>query len=129
MQPIELTCPRATVTVLVAAGAYELFEVDAPRGPTGPPHAAPWPRAYYVLRGRMAAYLDGEIHDLGPGSALPVPPGAAHTFTVHTPSVQFLAVSLTDAMGRFLREADLAPPGTVREVAARHGVTVAGWPS
>jgi hypothetical protein len=59
-----------------------------------------------------------------------------HTFTVHTPSVKFLAVSLTDAMGRFFRDIDRAVPGgtplevaapLLQEVVRRHGITLPEW--
>jgi quercetin dioxygenase-like cupin family protein len=137
---LELDSPDAKITVKIGAehtgGAYELFEVDAPRGPTVPPHGTPWPKSYYVLHGRMAVFIDGEIYDLAPGSSITVPAGAMHTFTVHTPSVKFLAVSLTDAMGRFFRDVDrTVPPGTplpdagplLQEVVGRHGITLAEW--
>ncbi|MCE6995202.1 cupin domain-containing protein [Saccharothrix sp. S26] len=138
----ELNSPDAKVMVKVDAahtdGAYELFEVDAPRGPTVPPHVTPWAKAYYVLHGRMAVLVDGEVHDLTPGSSIAIPPDAAHTFTVHSPSVRFLAISLTDAMGRFFRDVDRSvPAGTplhdaaplLREVVERHGITMGEWSS
>ena len=118
-----LTVPDATITVRVSgkdtAGAYELFEVDAPRGEAAPPHRTPWAKAYYVLHGRMAVYLDGELFDLSPGDAVTIPPNASHTFTVHTPSVQFLAFAVGEGMGAFF--ADLSANGL--ESLARHGVT------
>ncbi|CRK57553.1 Uncharacterized conserved protein, contains double-stranded beta-helix domain [Alloactinosynnema sp. L-07] len=138
----ELDSSDAKVTVKVDAehtdGAYELFEVDAPRGPTVPPHGTPWPKSFYILHGRMAVYVDGEIYDVGPGASITIPPGAMHTFTVHTPSVKFLAISLTDAMGRFFRDVDqTVPPGTpleqaaplLRDIVGRHGLTLSEWPS
>jgi quercetin dioxygenase-like cupin family protein len=138
----ELNSPDAKITVKVDAGhtdgAYELFEVDAPRGPTTPPHGTPWAKAYYVLHGRMAVLVDGEVYDVGPGASITIPPGASHTFTVHSPSVKFLAISLTDAMGRFFRDVDRAvPAGTplgaaapvLQDVVGRHGITVGEWPS
>ncbi|NKE55921.1 cupin domain-containing protein [Lentzea sp. PSKA42] len=120
----ELTAPDAKITVRISGkhtdGAYELFEVDAPRGEAAPPHRTPWPKAYYVLHGRMAVLLDGELHDLSPGDAITIPPNAPHTFTVHTPSVQFLAFAVGDVMGAFFR--DLSENGM--EALARHGVTL-----
>ncbi|MFI9009028.1 cupin domain-containing protein [Actinosynnema sp. NPDC053489] len=136
----ELNSPDARITIKVDAahtdGAYELFEVDAPRGPAVPPRGTPWPKAYHVLHGRMAVPVDGEVHDVGPGACVAIPPGAPHTFTVHSPSVQFPAISLTDAMGRFFRDVDRAvPAGTppeeaaplLRDVVGRHGITMGEW--
>src|SRR5512139_2349722 len=102
---LELTAPDAVLTVKIDAGhtdgRYELFEIDAPRGPTTPPHTTGWGKAYYVLHGRMVVQVDAEAFDLGPGAAITIPPGAVHTFTVISPTTKFLVVSLTDAMGRF----------------------------
>lgn len=123
---LELIAPDARITVKISAsdtaGAYELFEVDAPRGPTTPPHGTPWAKSYYVLAGRMAVLVDGEMYDMEPGSSITVPPNAVHTFTVHTDSVRFLAVSLTDAMGKFFRDLDAS--ANPMDAVAKHGITM-----
>ncbi|MBA2473100.1 MAG: cupin domain-containing protein [Pseudonocardiales bacterium] len=62
-------------------GHYQLFEVDAPRGPATPLHRTGWGKAYYVLHGRMIVEVEAEGFDLGPGSSITIPPGAPHTFT------------------------------------------------
>ena len=80
---IELTLPDAVLTVKIDGDHtddhYELFEVDAPRGPTTPLHRTGWAKAYYVLNGRMIVQVEDEAFDLGPGSAITIPPGALHT--------------------------------------------------
>ncbi|MDT7711612.1 MAG: hypothetical protein QOG46_301 [Pseudonocardiales bacterium] len=82
----ERTAPDAVLTVKIDAGHtdghYELFEIDAPRGPATPPHRTGWGKAYYVLHGRMIVQIEAEGFDLGPGSSITIPPGALHTFTV-----------------------------------------------
>ncbi|WP_410614617.1 cupin domain-containing protein [Amycolatopsis sp. lyj-109] len=122
----ELDTGDARITVKIGAehtgGAYEVFEVDAPRGPSVPPHAEPWAKSFYVLRGRITVYVDGELHDLGPGASISIPAGAINTFTVHTPSAQFLAVCPTDGMGRFFRAVDRATPEEIPEIAGHHGI-------
>ena len=134
---LELSAPDAVLTVKIDAqhtdGQYELFEVDAPRGPATPLHRTGWGKAYYVLHGRMLVQVDDEGYDLGPGSSVTIPPGALHTFTVLSPTVAFLVVSLSGAMGRF--HADLAaavPAGRavadsldeIGRVLGRHDVTL-----
>jgi quercetin dioxygenase-like cupin family protein len=133
----ELTAPDAVLTVKIDAdhtgGDYEVFEVDAPRGPATPLHRTGWGKAYYVLHGRMLVQVDDEGYDLGPGAAVTIPPGALHTFTVLSPTVGFLVISQTGAMGRFHADLDASVPrgrpfeDTVQEIARvleRHDVTV-----
>ena len=102
--------PDAVLTIKIDSadtdGGYEVFEVDAPRGPATPPHQTGWAKAYYLLHGRMIVQVDDQAIDLAPGSAVTIPPDAWHTFTVLSPSAGFLVVSMTGAMGRF--HADLA---------------------
>jgi len=137
---IDLTLPDAVVTVMIDAegtdGHYELFEVDAPRGPTTPLHRTGWGKAYYVLHGRMIVQVEDEGFDLGPGSAITIPPGALHTETVLSPSTKYLALGRTGAMGRFFADLDASVPHgrpiqeiapQLQEVLARHGVTLAGF--
>ena len=133
----ELTAPDAVLTVKIDAdhtdGAYELFEVDAPRGPATPLHRTGWGKAYYVLHGRMIVQVDDEGYDLGPGSSVTIPPGALHTFTVLSPTVGFLVVSLSGAMGRFHADLAAAVPADrpvaesmdeIGRVLGRHDVTM-----
>ncbi len=132
----ELAALGAVHTVKIGAdvtgGGYELFEMDVPRGHAVPPHRHAWPEAYYVLHGRMTAHVDGEAWELAPGSSLTIPPHATHTFAALTPSVKFLALTLTDAMGRFFADLHETVPSDrpldevvplVLDVTERHGVT------
>jgi quercetin dioxygenase-like cupin family protein len=126
----EYAAPDAMVTVKISGehtgGSYELFEVDAPRGQAAPPHSEAWNKAFYVLQGRILVHAGDEGYDLGPGSSITIPAGTMNTFSVLTPSAKFLAISPTDAMGRFF--ADLDGTGSaadaLREVVGRHGVTI-----
>jgi hypothetical protein len=68
---IELNAPDAVLTVKIDAahtgGAYEMFGVDAPRGPATPLHRTNWPKAYYVLQ------VEDEGYDLTPGASVTIP--------------------------------------------------------
>lgn len=136
---VELHAPDAILTVKVDSehtdGAYEVFEVDAPRDEPTPLHRTGWAKTYYVLQGRMVVQVEDEGFDLGPGSSMAIPPGALHTFTVLTPTARFLVFSLTDAMGRFHADLDSSVPRgrpldeilpDVQRVLHRHNVTVEG---
>jgi mannose-6-phosphate isomerase-like protein (cupin superfamily) len=135
----ELRAPDAVLTVKIDAehtdGAYELFEVDAPRGPTTPLHRTGWAKAYYVLQGRMIVQVADEGYDVGPGSSVTIPARALHTFTVLSPSATFLVVSLTGAMSRFHTDLDTTvgsrpvedAAADIVQVLSRHDVTVVGF--
>lgn len=129
----EYAAPDATVTVKIGGehtGAqYELFEVDAPRGPAAPPHSEAWSKAFYVLQGRILVHAGDQGYDLGPGSSISIPAGTLNTFSVLTPSAKFLTLSQTDRMGRFFADLERTDPtdaDALQEVVARHGVTIAG---
>ena len=137
---LELTAPDAILTIKIDArhtdDQYELFEMDAPRGPATPLHRTGWAKAYYVLNGRMIVQVEDEAFDLGPGSSITIPPGALHTFTVLSPTSKFLSVSLTGAMGRFFADLDATVPRgrpveevaeQIQQVLGRHDVSIAGF--
>lgn len=136
----ELNAPDAALIVKVDAdhtdGDYELFEVTAPRGPATPLHRTGWAKTYYVLTGRMLVQVEAEAFDVGPGAAVVIPPSALHTFTVLSPSVTFLVLSMTGAMGRFHADLDATVPRDrpleetmpqIQQVLGRHDVTVEGF--
>jgi mannose-6-phosphate isomerase-like protein (cupin superfamily) len=136
---VELHAPDAVLTLKIdvahSGGAYELFEVDAPRGPATPLHRTGWDKAYYVLQGRMVVQVDDEAFDLTAGSSVTIPARALHTFTVLSPSTTFLVVSAGHAMGAFHADLDATVPRgaplaeameSVRQVLGRHDVQLAG---
>ncbi|WP_433167294.1 cupin domain-containing protein [Kribbella sp. CA-247076] len=132
----EYVAPDAIVTVKVGGehtgGQYELFEVDAPRGPAAPPHSETWGKAFYVLQGRILVQAGDQGYDLGPGASISIPAGTLNTFSVLTPSAKFLTVSLTGKMGEFFADLATADPtdyAALGEISSRHGVTLAGAPS
>lgn len=134
----ELTAPDAVLTIKIDAAdtddGYELFEVDAPRGPATPLHRTAWPKAYYLLHGRMIVQVEDRAIELAPGAVITIPPDAWHTFTVLSPTVRFLVISLTGAMSRFHADlqqavADGATAGPeLATVLAKHRVTLAADP-
>jgi quercetin dioxygenase-like cupin family protein len=128
----EYAAPDATVTVKVGSehsgGQYEIFEIDAPRGPASPPHSESWSKAFYVLQGRILVQAGDQGYDLGPGASISIPAGTLNTFSVLTPSAKFLAVSQTGKMGEFFAElatADQTDFAALGEISSRHGVTLA----
>ncbi|MFF0346007.1 cupin domain-containing protein [Kribbella sp. NPDC004875] len=129
----EYAAPDATVTVKIGAdhtdGQYEVFEIDAPRGPAAPLHSESWSKAFYVLQGRILVQAGDQGYDLGPGSSISIPAGTLNTFSVLTPSAKFLTISQTGRMGAFFAELSGADPTdyvALGELSRRHGVLLAG---
>jgi quercetin dioxygenase-like cupin family protein len=114
-------------------GAFEVFEVEAPAGPSAPLHRSPWTGAIYLLEGSLRIrFEDGQV-DLTPGSSITIPGQTAVTFDVLGESARFLAMTGGDRAGKFF--ADIAasvPTGRpfeevfpqVAAVTSRHGVSV-----
>ena len=128
----EYAAPDATVTVKVGgehtAAQYEIFEIDAPRGPAAPPHTESWSKAFYVLQGRILVQAGDRGYDLGPGSSISIPAGTLNTFSVLTPSAKFLVISQTGRMGAFFADLATVDPTDYQalgEISSRHGVMLA----
>ncbi len=58
--------------------AMRLFRM-VPGGET-PPHSHDWEHEVFILSGRGRAILDGEEHELAPGTFLFIPGGVEHAF-------------------------------------------------
>jgi len=128
---VEYAAPDATVTVKVGSEhtgeQYEVFEIDAPRGPASPPHSESWSKTFYVLTGRILVQAGDQGYDLGPGASISIPAGTLNTFSILTPSAKFLAISQTGRMGAFFADLATADPtdfAALGEISARHGVTL-----
>jgi quercetin dioxygenase-like cupin family protein len=114
-------------------GAYEVFEVDAPRAPAAPLHRSPWTGTMYVLEGSVRVrFEDGEV-ELTPGSSITIAGQTAFTLDVLGEFARFLAVTSGDRAGRFFADfAASVPAGRpfeevfsqVAAVTSRHGVSV-----
>jgi mannose-6-phosphate isomerase-like protein (cupin superfamily) len=53
----------------------------APGGATTPHYHRVTEEIYYLLEGQGRMRIDDEEHDVGPGDAIAIPPGARHTIT------------------------------------------------
>lgn len=86
-----------------------------------------------MLQGRIVVRIDDEGFDLGPGTAIAIPPDTLHTFIVLTPWAKFLVFSTTGAMGRFHLDLDASVVSgrpfeetmeDIQKVLGRHGVSI-----
>ena len=112
---------------------FEVFEVTAHAGAPTPPHVSPWTGVLYVLEGTIAAQVDDESVEAGPGGLVVMPGGSRCGFHVVGERARFLAITSSDRAGRFF--ADFAATVTpdhpleaalpaILAVTDRHGVAV-----
>lgn len=85
-------------------GAYEIFEVDAPRAPAAPPHRSPWGATCYLLEGMIAVQVEGQTYELTPGATITIPARSACTFAVTSETAKFLAFTTGDGAGKFFAD-------------------------
>lgn len=85
-------------------GAYEVFEIDVPNAPAMPLHQTPWAKTLYLLAGALSVQVEHETFELEPGASITIPAGAAHTFTVTSPSAKFLGFTTGGGAGRLFAD-------------------------
>jgi quercetin dioxygenase-like cupin family protein len=125
---------RILATARDTAGAYEVFELDAPAESGPPVHQHPWNEAYLVMAGELAVKVGDREFNAGPGSFFNVPGGVWHGYRVLTPQARILIVSERGSVSEFFTEIahEISMPpdfGRVLEIAARHEVTAAPPPA
>lgn len=79
---------------------------------------------FYVLSGTVRFRLGGEVRDLGPGSFVCVPPGAAHTFSnPHHEPARLLNIFAPAGLEGYLREVALrgvVDPAEMARIASQY---------
>ncbi|SFB28619.1 Cupin domain-containing protein [Amycolatopsis marina] len=85
-------------------GVYEVFEVQALRGPAAPPHRSPWAATLYLLEGAVTVQVEGRAFELAAGATISIPAGTANTFEVTSESARFLAFTTGDGAGAFFAD-------------------------
>lgn len=77
--------PGVTIRWLIdeehdGAPTYALRVIEVAPGGHTPDHAHPFEHENYVVEGQGKVLIEGEWHDVGPGSVIFVPPGVRHTY-------------------------------------------------
>ena len=121
---------RFTAEVSDGDGTFSLTETTLAPGFPGPlPHRhRAMVDSFYVLEGTLTVTVEGEAHDLGPGSYALVPPGVAHTFgNPGSETVRMLNIQAPGGLEQYLKElgAVLKPgeqpdPAVMAELASRY---------
>ena len=125
----------AQAAVRDAAGAFEVFEINAPAAPMAPPHVSPWTGVLFLIEGRITAVVDGASYDVEPGGVVVFPVGTPSTFGVVGESARFVGITSGDGAGRFFADIASSVPvdrpveesmAAILSVTSRHGVALAG---
>lgn len=121
---------RVLATSAETGGAYEMFEMEAPRDSGPPPHAHPWSEAYVVIEGEADVWIGGEHIDARPGCFIQIPAGTKHSYRIRSESAKFVIVTSPGGASHFFTELDAETGGSCENmekivaVAVRHGFTV-----
>jgi quercetin dioxygenase-like cupin family protein len=128
----ELDVVGDTVTPLISAGQFELFELAGPEGSGPPPHAHPWDEGYLILDGRVAIGSDdGEIV-VDAGQRVLIEGGTTHWYRIVSETGRFLVATGGKSAGAFFADMDASVPAghpteetmpAIIEVAKRNGLT------
>jgi quercetin dioxygenase-like cupin family protein len=123
------------VTVLASNEATQSFGITFQQGDEGtgpPPHSHDWDEAFYVLKGEIEFFCDGQSFRCLPGTLVHVPRGNVHGFSYAAGGGQMLEITGKDALAAQMftavdREIAAGPPDIPRllDVLQRNGVNVA----
>ena len=99
--PKEYVTPRHSRAYgeLLTGRSIEVGRLRFKKGEGAEPHAHPQEQIMFVIRGRLAATLDGETTDLGPGEAFHAAPNVLHNVTALEDSEVLSCKSLVEGAG------------------------------
>ena len=121
---------RVLATSAETGGAYEMFEMTAPRDSGPPAHAHPWSEAYVVIEGEADGWVGGERIDARPGCFIQIPAGTKHGYRIRSESAKFVIVTSPGGASGFFTELDAETGGSCEDmekvagIAVKHGFTV-----
>lgn len=104
------TLVRPKLTGEQTGGRFALWESVLPRGASPPFHTHPQDETFYVLDGRVAAWVGDETdaRPCGPGAVVFAPGGTPHSFRVESDTARLLFLSTPAGIEAWV--ADLAEP-------------------
>jgi quercetin dioxygenase-like cupin family protein len=102
------TLVRLRLTGDETGGRFALWEATLPRGAAPPQHTHPQDETFYVLEGRVVAWVESERRECEPGAAVFVPGGTPHAFRVESDTARMLFLSTPAGIEEFVL--DLAEP-------------------
>jgi quercetin dioxygenase-like cupin family protein len=84
-------------------GRFSLFEIVFPRGAAPPLHSHPQDETFYVIDGKLTAWVDECEQACGPGSVVFAPAGTPHTFRVESDTARVVGLSTPAGIEDYIR--------------------------
>ena len=96
-------------------GAFDLVLANMKSGTEPPPHVhAREHELFYVLDGRLDAYVDDEVFQIGAGECVFLPLGRPHAYIIRSPEIRMLTLITP---GGFMKVvAPMAAPAEMMEI-------------
>ena len=123
------------VTVLASNAATQSYGVTLQQGDEGtgpPPHSHDWDECFYVLKGGVRSFCEGQSHVCPAGTLVHVPGGTIHGFQYGPGGGQMIELTgqgalATEMFNAVDKEIPAGPPDIPKllGVLSRNGVTVA----
>lgn len=104
------TLVRLKLTGAETGGRFALWEATLPRGAAPPLHTHPQAETFYVLEGKVVAWVETERRECEPGAAVFVAGGTPHAFRVDSDTARLLFLSTPAGIEDFVL--DLAEPAS-----------------
>lgn len=120
-----------TISVDVAGGQLEIFELTGPRDSGPPPHSHPWDEAYIGVDGEVEVTVGDRSSVLRPGDVIRVPGGTLHSHRIVTERAQVRVITSGHRASAYFADMDANVPSGgptpdtlpgIIEVALRNGL-------
>jgi len=137
------TLVRPKLSGADTGGRFALWEGVLPRGAAPPLHTHPQDETFYLLEGKVIAWVESRVTECEPGAAVYVPGGVPHAFRVESDTARMLFLSTPAGIEEYVHalaeparwpwlpppaDAPRVPAERLAAVDAEHGVVRVGPP-
>jgi len=106
-------------------GAFEVFEMIAPRDSGPPPHAHPWSESYSIIEGSVEVRVGDRTFSGQAGSFFQIPAGTFHSHRITSDSARMIVVTSPTGAADFFSEVDSETDfEKIVGIALKHGFTL-----
>ena len=106
-------------------GAFEVFEMIAPRDSGPPPHAHPWSESYSIIEGSVEVHIGDRTFDGRAGSFFQIPAGTVHSHRITSDRARMIVVTSPTGAADFFTDVDRETDvEKIVGIALKHGFTL-----